>query len=194
MATAISDPPISPALTRRLHTATEYAQMTSLGFFDGERLELIFGELIQKEMPQRPAHATAVDLAAETLRTLFTQSFRVRIQLPLALAGSQSVPEPDVAVVEGSPRDFATEHPAHAALVVEVSDTTLEADRTTKALAYARGGIEDYWIVNVNERTVEVRRQPTESGYQSLQTFRETESVAPLVAPQSLITVAELLP
>jgi hypothetical protein len=178
MAAILSDPPVSAALPRRRFTADEYARLTSLGLFDGERLELLFGEIIE----------------SEALRTLFGAGFRIRVQLPLVLTGSQSIPEPDVAVVLGGPRDFSSDHPTGAALVVEVSDTTLEADQTTKALAFARGGIEEYWLVNINERTLEVRRQPSPTGYRSLQTFLETDRIAPLVAPEKRVLVADILP
>jgi Uma2 family endonuclease len=194
MALATSDPPINVTLTRRRHTVEEYNRLTALGFYDGERLELLFGEIVEKSMPQRPAHATAVDLAAEVCRCIFAAGYRVRVRLPLALTGSQSVPEPDIAVVQGGPRDSTDSHPTTAALVIEVSDTTLEADQTTKALAYARGGITDYWVVNINERTLEVRRQPGASGYRSLQTLGEQDSVAPLIAPGQPALAADLLP
>jgi Uma2 family endonuclease len=79
-------------------------------------------------------------------------------------------------------------------LIIEVSDTTLEYDQTIKATIYATAGIEDYWIVNINERTVEVRRQPGPSSYRSLQTYTETDTIAPLFNPTASILVADLLP
>ena len=114
------------------------------------------------------------------------------MQLPLKF--TTSVPEPDIAVVQGQLRSFVNSHPATAVLVVEVSDTTLEYDQVVKAPIYAAAGIEDYWIVNINERTVEVRRQPGPSGYRSLQTYTETDTISPLFNPTATILVADLLP
>jgi Putative restriction endonuclease len=68
------------------------------------------------------------------------------------------------------------------------------SDQVVKASIYAAAGIEDYWIVNIHERTVEVRRQPGPSGYRSLQTYTETDTIAPLFNPTASILVADLLP
>lgn len=169
-----------------------YERVVALGgFAPGKRIELIEGELIEI-MPQNPPHASAIELAEEVCRRILLSGFRVRVQLPLRFA--TSVPEPDIAVVEGSLRSFSSSHPTTAALVVEVSDTTLEYDQTTKAMVYAAAGIEDYWIVNLNERTLEVRRQPGPGGYRSLQTWIETDVVSPLFNPSASVLVKDLLP
>ncbi len=178
---------------RRRFSVEEYARLTSLGLFDGEKLELLFGEIIQKEMPQRPAHRLAISLILPIALDWSGPNHHVLCQLPLQLGGS--VPEPDFALVPGEPRDYSDAHPTTSAtLVVEVSDTTLEADQTTKALLYASAGITDYWIVNLVERTLEVRREPGGSGYRSLQTFGEEDLVAPLIAPGQPVRVSDLLP
>jgi Uma2 family endonuclease len=75
--------------------------------------------------------------------------------------GQYSEPEPDAAVVRGTVRDFAAEHPTSAVLVVEVSDSTLAFDRDVKASLYAAAGIPEYWIVNLVERQLEIHREPT---------------------------------
>jgi Uma2 family endonuclease len=177
---------------RRLWTVAEYERFIALGVFGPEeRLELINGEIIEK-MPQGPSHANTVDLCTEVLRNLFGAGVRVRVQVPLRF--TDSIPEPDVAIVEGGPRDFVNQHPTTALLVVEISDSTLDFDRETKGPMYARAGIADYWIVNLNERRVEVRRQPGADGYASVATFGEGESVAPLARPDAPVAVADLLP
>lgn len=170
----------------------EYERLVALGVFSPEkRVELIEGEIVEI-MSQKPRHAGTIELAEEALRAISPSGFRVRIQLPLKF--TTSVPEPDIAVVQGERRSFINSHPTTAALVIEVSDTTLEYDQTIKAAIYASAGIEDYWIVNINERTVEIRRQPGPSGYRSLQTYSEVDTVAPLFNPTASIVVADLLP
>lgn len=190
MALATLSLPASAA--RRRFSVEEYVRLTSLGLFDGEKLELLFGEIIQKEMPQRPAHRLAISLILPIALGWSGPNHHVLCQLPLQLG--TSVPEPDFALVPGEPRDYSDAHPTTAVLVIEVSDTTLESDQTTKALLYASAGIADYWIVNLVERTLEVRRQPGASGYRSLQTFGEQDSVAPLLAPGQPARVSDLLP
>ncbi len=137
-------------------------------------------------------------LALEKLRDLFGDGFVVRSQLPLAL-DADSEPEPDVAVVVGSVREFVDAHPVTAVLVVEVADTSLAFDRTTKAAVYARTGIADYWIVNLVDRVVEVHRDPqtampSGSRFASVQVLRNGDVIAPLARPDRRIAVADLLP
>jgi Uma2 family endonuclease len=105
-----------------------------------------------------------------------------------------SEPEPDLAVVRGSARDYVDQHPTSAALVVEVSDTSLDYDRTRKARVYAQAGIAEYWVVNIVAGVLEVHRDPGESGYRSVLTLRSGEAVAPLAGDGTPVAVADLLP
>ena len=136
--------------TRRW-TRDEYDRMIATGIFHPEeRLELLEGEIVHMT-PQGSGHATAVRLVEDALRNLFNVGFDVRVQMPLAL-GTDSEPEPDVAVVVGPPRDYRDEHPRVAILVVEVADSTLSLDRERKAALYARAGIQEYWLLNLTDR------------------------------------------
>lgn len=186
---------------RRLLTREEFEQIADSGVFrPEERLELIAGEIITKELPMKSPHATGVSLAEEALRRVFEKGYVVRGQLPLALSANDE-PLPDVAVVVGAVRDYEEKHPMTALLVVEVSDATLRMDRTTKASLYASAEIQDYWIVNLSERMLEVYRQPVPArskpfgySYESLTQYRESDTVSPLAAPEAVIAVADLLP
>src|SRR5262245_15774256 len=122
-------------------TVATFHRVNSTGAFEGRRPMLLRGVLMEQG-PMNPPHATAVDLTVEALRTVFGAGWRIRGQLPLVL-NQNTDPFPDVAVVAGGPRDFATVHPTTAALVVEVSDTTLATDMTEKAELYATAGITD---------------------------------------------------
>ena len=104
-----------------------------------------------------------------------------------------------MAVVRGDARDFLADHPATAALVVEIADASLELDRQLKARIYARAGITDYWIVNLIDRVVEVHRDPVVAGrrgarYRDVTTMAAGERIVPLAAPFSSILIADLLP
>ena len=83
-------------------------------------------------------------------------------------------------------------------MLVEVSDTTLHYDQNGKAMLYAEAGIADYWLLNLQNRTLEVRREPEQTaegfGYRQLTVYTEAESAVPLSAPQSSVLVADLLP
>src|SRR5215510_5267684 len=184
--------------TRRW-TRVEYDRLIELGVLhEDEPIELLAGRLAVKE-PQRTPHAMATQLAAEALRTAFGAGWSVRVQLPLAL-DAESEPEPDVAVVRGSPRDYPREHPSAPVLVVEVAHASLRADRILKARLYARAGIGDYWIVNLVEQVLEVHRAPSRPRpgrsaiYADVRRVRPQEMIAPLAVPAASILVADLLP
>ena len=87
----------------------------------------------------------------------------VRAQLPI-IVDDYSIPEPDIAVVPGGPLDYLESHPDTAALLAEISDTTLRTDQGSKLKIHARSGLPEYWIVNLNERQLEVYREPSAGG------------------------------
>lgn len=167
--------------------------MVEAGVFAPDaRLELLEGEVINMT-PQRSRHATAVTLVQNALLAVFRVGFHVRTQLPLSL-GDFSEPEPDVAVVKGSPRDYRDAHPAWAVLVVEVSETTLDYDRGRKRPVYARAGIPEYWILDVDSGTLEVYREPRADGYGQRQLLRLGDVVTLPDGVTGAIAVSDLLP
>ncbi len=183
----------------KLHkwTQREYYQMAELGFFDGKRVELIEGEIIEMS-PMKSAHATALTLTAQLLTPIFSENFVVRTQMPMNF-GKADQPEPDVALVRGVIRDFANSHPKVAELLVEVSDSTLPYDKTVKVGLYAQNKIQEYWILKLKKRCLEVYRQPKKdkklgSIYGEIQILTEDETVAPLAAPNVKVKIADLLP
>jgi Uma2 family endonuclease len=181
---------------RRTWTKAEYYRMADLGWFRGERVELIEGEIMVLS-PQKWAHSATTDKATETLRKVFGPGYWVRMQLPLDL-GQTTEPEADVSVVRGKREDYS-DHPKTAVLAVEVSDSTLAYDRTRKSSLYARAGIEDFWIVDLIHLQLEIRRNPKPDasqryGYRyTVRTIHSlTESVSPLAIAPIQITVADL--
>jgi len=156
--------------------------MAQAGLFAGQRFELIDGDLIDK-MGQNPPHATAIRLCMAAFIKLFGVEF-VLVQLPME-AGSadreRTVPEPDLAVLLERKADFARRHPNgdELRLVVEVSDSTFRYDSTSKRDLYARAGVPEYWVLDLNARRVLVHRalDPQNCGYSNIQSFGETETV-----------------
>jgi Uma2 family endonuclease len=189
----------TPLRTRRW-TRVEYDRLIDLGIFrPGERLELLGGQLVVSE-PQGTLHAAAVGLVEEALRACFGSGWTVRVQMPVAL-DEASEPEPDVAVVPGTHRDYAMAHPVRPLLVVEVAESSLAADRETKGALYARAGIADYWILNLVDSVLEVCRDPVmvadhpaDWRYRSITVLGAGSSIAPLSRSHIPIEVAALLP
>ncbi len=171
----------------------EYDQLVEQGFFDGQRLELIYGRIVQMS-PQLSKHMRSTELVNRYCRRSFGENYWVRIQGPLKLS-DDSEPEPDIAVVELNPVKKA-DHPRNALLVVEVSDSTLRKDRKTKKKLYASNGIQEYWIVNLVDRILEVHRDPdTAAGnYRYNEKFLPGTFIAPLAASGAPIDVAEIIP
>jgi Uma2 family endonuclease len=108
--------------------------------------------------------------------------------------GAESMPEPDLAVVPGTPRDYYASHPTGAALVLEVTDTSQSHDRKRKPRLYAEAGIQDYWIVNLTRDVLEVYRNPVGAAYRTRLVLRRGERIAPLARSDAPIAVADLLP
>lgn len=182
-----------------LWSVEEYHRMTEMGFFDGQRVELIEGEVIEMSAMGRP-HVIALRRTADLLEVVFADGWFVQTQAPLHF-GKRSEPEPDIAVIKGQMDDYPTEHPTTADLIVEVSDKTLYYDRKRKASLYAKAGIADYWILNLKKHQLEVFRRPIPDAearhgfsYAEKHIFGEGESVAPLVKPEAAIAIAKMLP
>ena len=177
----------------------EYERLVDVGAFEGEPIELVGGQLIVAE-PKGSPHAAGVGMAGDALRAALPPGWTVRIQDPLAL-DDESAPEPDVAVVRGRHGDYRDAHPARAALIVEVAESSLTFDRVQKGSLYARAGIVDYWIVNLVDRLVEVYRDPGPDltapfgwRYGSVERFRPPAALTLLRVPAASIPVAALLP
>jgi Uma2 family endonuclease len=173
-----------------LWTCAEFHRLGDLGLFEGRRAMLIDGVILE-EGPMNPPHAIALELVDTAVRAAFGPGWRFRSQSPLVL-GQDLDPEPDFAVLAGTSRG-STGHPTTADLVIEVADNSLDFDTSTKRQLYARAGIRDYWVVDVNGRQLLIYRDPQVGDYTLTQTAAPSEVVSPLAAPTVTVRVADLL-
>jgi Uma2 family endonuclease len=187
-----------PPLTLRRWTRGEYERLVDLGMFHGEPLELIGGQLVVAE-PQGSYHSSRLGAAADTLRAVLPPGWLLRVQMPVAL-DDESEPEPDLALVPGAWSDYDAAHPVRPALVVEVSASSLDFDRRDKGSLYARSRVQDYWILNLVDRLLEVYRDPAVDPaasyrwrYQSIQRLAPPAVVSPLALPSVRVAVSDLL-
>ncbi|HLJ56788.1 MAG TPA: Uma2 family endonuclease [Chthonomonadaceae bacterium] len=160
----------------------------------GERSELIDGEIISK-MSQNAPHRIVLLLIANWLATVFGR-LCVQEQLPLSIPGAlgkYNEPEPDMAVTREPTTAYLASHPAPDDLIlaVEVADSSLEFDRTTKAKLYARTGVREYWIADVNNRCIHVHRNPEGDGYREYLRVDLGSSVSIQQRPDAVIEIAE---
>ena len=187
------------SLRRWRWTSAQYEQLAELGFFEGRRVELIDGEVIEMAaMGDR--HWLALALVPEALRSVFSSGYFLNVQAPIRIS-EQHEPEPDVAVFTGNARDYAGRIPDSAVLVVEISLSTLDFDRGNKANLYASANIAEYWILNLQENQLEVYRRPEAWPevpfgwrYRNRSLYRSTDTVSPLAVPNASIHVGDLLP
>ncbi|MBC8123720.1 MAG: Uma2 family endonuclease [Gemmatimonadaceae bacterium] len=178
----------------RSWTVEEYHRMAQLGILaPEERVELIEGQVVPMS-PKGPLHSATTQCAADYLRVLLAQA-TVRTQEPIQIGGT-SEPEPDITVVRTHPRQYADRHPSaqDVFLVVEVADSSLQYDREQKARIYARAGLTDYWIIDVQERRVFVLREPGPEGYGREDLYPQEASLVPLAFPQVRVRFERLFP
>ena len=195
MSTIATTSTIANASTIAKLSLAEYEQIVASGVFDwpnSRRIELIRGEL--REMnPIGPDHAEVVDrLIRWSVRYLPEETVRLRVQNPLAFANLDSEPQPDIAWV--NEHRYSSGHPtaADVLLVIEVADSSLKRDRTEKADLYAEVGIQEYWIVNLFDHTIEVYREPAAGHYRTVRTFADDETATPLAVPEAALSFNRL--
>ena len=167
----------------------EYDRLVSLGTFDGERIELIAGEL-RRMSPIGPPHTSTVDRLNELLVLALAGRARVRIQGSFA-AGELSEPEPDVSVLPLADYDAAHPHAAH--LIIEVADSSLSYDRGQKKQLYADCSVPEYWVVNLIDRVVEVHRLPHTGGYEQISVHAKGTRIQLLAFPDVELAVDDFL-
>ena len=172
-------PPSGAPLVR--FSAARYEELTRQGFFGpADKIELIDGYLVEK-MPQNDPHSFAVDMLTEILLRALPAEWTARFQFGVRLS-SNTIPEPDAVVVPGPKSLYARRKPTRKdlALIIEVADSSLRYDRTTKQAIYARDHIPVYWIVNVRGKAVEMYTSPQagrEPHYQEQAVFTHGQSV-----------------
>jgi len=153
-------------ITKRL-TVDQYDQMVENGILpETNRFELIQGRIVEKDV-KNPAHSTAAEQSRRAIQRVLPAGWDTRQEQPVRIPNRRSEPEPDVSVVRGAVKDYATRHPGpeDVALVVEITRSSVAKDRAL-ARVYGGGGIPAYWIVNVPSRRLEVYTAAPRAGDQ----------------------------
>ena len=186
---------VTPGLIRRHRlSVAQYRRMGEAGILTrADRVELIDGEVIDTS-PAGSRHAGVVRQLARLLERASGDDAIVSVQSPLHL-GDASEPEPDIVLLR--PRDdyYKTAHPraADALLVIEVADTSLRFDRLIKLPLYARQGIGEVWIVDVEHDIVTTHRDVRDGRYRFVEDIRALEAAAPAGLPHVKIDLAAVL-
>lgn len=184
---------MATTITRHRFTVREYDRMGEAGVFEpGTRVELIDGEILAVT-PIGVSHAAAVTRLHRQFYRL-GERVVVREQNPVVI-GDYDEPEPDIVVAEGRDDCYGTHHPGpvEVLLVAEVSHRTVRFDRETKGPLYARAGIREYWLVNLEADVIEVYREPGSDGYGSRRDAGRGERLRPLAFPDFEVAVDDIL-
>lgn len=202
MATAVLvEQAAKPARGRSLHrfSVAEYHRMIRAGILtEDHRVELLEGVIVDK-MPHNPPHDGTITRIQRRLARVLSENWLLRVQCAITLKNSE--PEPDLAIVKNLEDAYFVRHPGprDIALLIEVADTSLEDDRQDKGRTYARARIPVYWIVNLNDRQIEVYTEPKsgkEPAYRQ-RTDYGIDTKVPLLLEEkefASIAVGELLP
>jgi Uma2 family endonuclease len=181
-------------LTLRRFTVDDYYAMARAGILhEDDRVELIDGEIVEMA-PIGPGHAGRTDRGAELFLRRFGDLAQVRIQTPVRL-NVHNEPQPDLALVHRRSDFYQAGHPTpvDVLLVVEVADTSLAIDQRIKLPMYARAGLREVWILDLQHDLLLVHRDPSPDGYRLVTAFRRGERLAPLAFPDRELSVDELL-
>jgi len=181
--------PITNQPLRRL-TRVEYDKLVEQGAFNDERVELMFGLVVQMS-PIDPSHTESTGTLMRRLVLALEGRAKVQCQMPIA-ATDDSEPEPDVYVTPLGANWH--EHPSRALLVIEVARSSLAYDRGEKSFLYGISEVDEYWIVDLVHGLVEVRRERDGGTWRSITTFRRGDKISMLAFPDVSVDVSAVLP
>ncbi len=163
-------------MLRKRFTRTELRRLEDISLFVNQRLELIEGDLLEKNGPKTRPSVDRIPAAGDD------QAY--------------SEPEPDLAVLQAPDPPYANRHPRgdELRLVVEVADTSAAFDRNIKAALYARAGVPEYWVVDFQGRAIFVYRGSRDGVWHSVVRLAEPDTLSPDSQPDSTAQVSSLLP
>ena len=191
IATQSSSPHIS---VRHRFTVEQYHEMIAHGIFaEDEPIELIRGEIVRK-MPIGNPRAATINRLNRLIPNRLSSDSMLSIQNPISTKDSE--PEPDVAILSFCDDMYATRRPVaqDVRLLIEVADSSLSYDREVKGPVYAEAGIIEYWIINLNNSTIEVYRDPqTDGRFAVVMTARTGDALTPMSVPGLTLQVDEII-
>ena len=180
-----------PAIRQHIYqiTVEQYHAWVRNGLLDAP-VELLDGVLIEK-MSKSPLHSSVAQKLVRKLRAAAKQNLDVRQEQPITCETSE--PEPDIALVEARPDDYAAGHPTTAELVVEITISSANVDRH-KAAIYAGAGVREYWIVLPESRQIEQHTSLLNAQYTLRRLFSEGQTIRSEVLPAFQVNLDELFP
>jgi Uma2 family endonuclease len=183
-----------PVQTHHRFSVRDYYRMAETGVLRPDaRVELLDGKIIDMS-PIGPFHGGVANYLNQVFTAAAKGRWLMSVQNPVRM-DDYSEPQPDIMLLKPAKDFYRRRHPqpADVFLLIEISDSTLATDQADKIPAYGRAGIPEVWIVNLNELTVEVYREPQFNGYASKTVLQAGAQAKPLAFPDVAVDVAELL-
>lgn len=182
------------AVSRRRFTVDDYHRMGEVGILSPtDRVELIDGEIVSMT-PIGPRHGASVDRTNRVLVTAVGTSAIVRVQGSVRLDLFHE-PEPDIVLLRPRADFYASAHPGAAdiLLIIEFAESSIDYDRDIKRRVYAKAGVVEYWLVDLNEDVVHVHADPSNAVYRSVTSYRRGQFLTPRSLPSGVISTLDLL-
>ncbi|MFM6108814.1 MAG: Uma2 family endonuclease [Sphaerospermopsis kisseleviana] len=180
-------------LLRHQFTVKQFHKMAESGILsENDRVELIRGEMIDMS-PIGTRHSGCVNRLVNLLIQLLGKKIVLSAQNPVEL-DEISEPQPDIALLKPRPDFYSNAHPQpeDIFLIIEVADTTVKYDRQVKIPLYAEANISEVWLIDVNQKIIEVYRHPHQGIYQDMQTLEKNQSLSIFAFPGVSINVSEI--
>jgi Uma2 family endonuclease len=181
-------------IARKLFNVDEYDRMLEVGILtENDRVELIEGEILEMS-PIGWRHTACTDRATMLLAPRVLGKAIVRIQGPIRLSNNTK-PQPDVILLNPREDFYATGGPVtkDALLVIEVAENSIRYDRGPRLALYAKYGVHEVWIEDLNTNTLLVFRDRHPSGYATSLLLKPGDEVSPLTFPDMILSVSALL-
>ena len=159
-------------------TVERFEKMIEAGVFDDDRRVFLWEGKLYEKMTPGISHVYVVTHLRQVLDQIAAGGWFCFEEQPIAV-GPTTMPEPDISVVRGTPRDFRTRRATSGdvSLLVEVSVTSHGFDSGAKLRAYATNGIPIYWLVNIPKQQIEVHSSPAGAAYREHRSFGPGELV-----------------
>jgi Uma2 family endonuclease len=180
-------------LERRKFTLDEYHRLAETGFLtEDDRVELIDGEIIEMS-PVGKAHNACINRNTRTLVQRLSDRAVVSVQNSVVILENE--PLPDIAILQPNPSYYADRlaTPEDILLIIEVADSSLTYDQEIKTSKYAQAGVQELWIVDLNDDMIWVYRNPSPKGYLDIKAYKRGEHITTLAFPDITLAVNEIL-
>lgn len=185
---------MSVQIAKRLFDVTEYHRLAEAGILsEDDRVELVNGEIVEIG-PIGSPHAACVSRLAELLYETLGRRVQINVQNPIQL-DDYSEPQPDLAVLKRRPDHYAQAHPrpVDILLVIEVAESSIEYDRAIKVPLYARAGIPEVWLIDLNQDRIRAFGEPRAREYQTRREFQCGQTIRSVVIADLTLQVDDIL-